>query len=338
MKWLHVVTIIIGLLFGALSDGGAVSADPPTDQMSASGKQAEASGLFTMNGSEAVDTVSDAQNSLVQITQFVRVKGILISIFLVFISALLLKAVNKTIEKLGDQFTQRRLLLQKMETFFQFFVYLIVGTSTFFLCFQVDGRLLAIIGGTGAVALGFALKDLLSSIIAGLTIMMDRPFQVGDRVEFDGSYGDIISIGLRSVRMRTLNDSVVNIPNNNFLSGVSASGNYGNMYMMVKVNFYLALDSDLARAREIVYEAAASSRYIYLSRPINVYVRQMALENLLVVRIRLRAYIMDPKVEEDFETDVNVRVMQAFRQAGIQTPILMVASTGKPGNEAAVEA
>ena len=66
--------------------------------------------------------------------------------------------------------------------------------------------------GTLAVSIGFALKDLAASFIAGLTVMIDSPFQVGDRVTFEGNYGDIITIGLRSVRMRTLTDDIITIP------------------------------------------------------------------------------------------------------------------------------
>ena len=83
------------------------------------------------------------------------------------------------------------------------------------------------IGGTAAVSLGFALKDLLSSIVAGLIILVDRPFQVGDRVTFDGWYGEITHIGLRSVRLLTLDDTQVTIPNNKFLTDLVASGNAG---------------------------------------------------------------------------------------------------------------
>ena len=46
---------------------------------------------------------------------------------------------------------------------------------------------------------GFATKDLVASLVAGLLVMFDRPFQVGDRVWFGGEYGDVLAIGLRSV-------------------------------------------------------------------------------------------------------------------------------------------
>lgn len=132
------------------------------------------------------------------------------------------------------------------------------------LSFRVDDRVLALIGGTIAVSVGFALKDLTASFIAGLTVMIDRPFQVGDRVTFEGHYGDIIAIGLRSVRMQTLNDDIITIPNNKFLNEVTVSGNYGGLDMQVVIPFYIGMDQDINKARDIIQEAASSSRYIHL--------------------------------------------------------------------------
>ena len=72
-------------------------------------------------------------------------------------------------------------------------------------------------------------------------IMADRPFQVGDRVSFGGQYGDVTAIGLRSVRVRTLDDSVVTIPNNLFLTDVTTCGNYGVLHMQLHVDLYIGI-------------------------------------------------------------------------------------------------
>ena len=55
---------------------------------------------------------------------------------------------------------------------------------------DLSWEVLIAVGGTVAVAIGFALKDFVASIVAGLVILVDRPFQVGDRVSFDGYYGE----------------------------------------------------------------------------------------------------------------------------------------------------
>jgi len=46
-------------------------------------------------------------------------------------------------------------------------------------------------------------------LVAGLLLLFDRPFRVGDRVSFNDVYGEIVSIGLRTVRLQTLDDNLV---------------------------------------------------------------------------------------------------------------------------------
>lgn len=261
--------------------------------------------------------------AITEFAKLIRWSGVVTSIFVIAIAWFLLRFVHKVVEQISEQFVQRRLLLQKLETIFQFTVYILAAILVFNLSLRVDERVLALIGGTLAVSIGFAMKDLVASFIAGIMIMVDRPFQVGDRVSFDGQYGDIITIGLRSVRMRTLNDDVVAIPNNKFLSETTVSGNFGELDMHVGMDFYIGLDQDVELARNIISEAAASSRYIHLPKPITVLVNQTVKENYLAIKLRLKAYVLDTRYEKLFETDVNLRVIKEFNQANIAPPAVI---------------
>ncbi|MCZ8486960.1 mechanosensitive ion channel [Vibrio lentus] len=72
--------------------------------------------------------------------------------------------------------------------------------------FRINDQILALIGGTLAVSVGFALKDLAASFIAGITVMIDRPFQVGEPRHVSKVTTETLYYWfLRSVRMRTLN-------------------------------------------------------------------------------------------------------------------------------------
>ena len=192
------------------------------------------------------------------------------------------------------------------------------------------------LGGTAAVAVGFAMKDLLASLVSGVMIMFDRPFQLGDRVTFAGQYGDVISIGLRSVKLRTLDDSMVTIPNNMFLNDITSSGNYGVLNMQVVVDFLIGIDQDVARAREIVREATVTSNYVYLANPIEVLVSQIVTDGHVALRLRLKVYVLDTNFEKALETDITLRVMETFRVEGIQPPAILhrQISTGSDSDEA----
>ncbi len=192
----------------------------------------------------AVEEVASVDN-IQQFASLIRWSGVFFSLLIVTATWLLLKFINSMVESVGSQFVQYRMLLQKLQSFLQFFIYMTAGLMVFMLSFRINDHILALIGGTLAVSVGFALKDLAASFIAGMTVMIDRPFQVGDRVTFEGNYGDIIAIGLRSVRMRTLNDDIITIPNNKFLNEVTVSGNYGALDMQVVIPFYVGMNEDI---------------------------------------------------------------------------------------------
>ncbi|MUK91585.1 mechanosensitive ion channel [Aliivibrio fischeri] len=265
-------------------------------------------------------------DNLQQFASLIRWSGVAASFFIILGAWLFLRFIQSIVDGVSSQFAQRRMLMQKLQSFFQFFIYMSTAVAVFMLSFRVDDRVLALIGGTIAVSVGFALKDLTASFIAGLTVMIDRPFQVGDRVTFEGHYGDIIAIGLRSVRMQTLNDDIITIPNNKFLNEVTVSGNYGGLDMQVVIPFYIGMDQDINKARDIIQEAASSSRYIHLPKPVVVLVKQTITDNYLAIQLTCKAYVVDIKFEKLFETDITLRVMQEFRKANIIPPTIAIQS------------
>ncbi len=270
-----------------------------------------------------------------QFARVVRWGGVATSVVVVIGAWLALKLLRDFVERLSEQFTAQRLTFQKVGTILQFTVYVGTGAVVLVLSLRLDDKVLALIGGTTAVSVGFAVKDLVASFIAGIMIMIDRPFQVGDRVSFGGEYGDIVAIGLRSVRMRTLGDNVVTIPNNKFLSDMTSCGNWGALDMQVTMEFYAGLDQDVASARDVVHEAALTSRYVHLPKPVVVLVHQVLRENLVAVRLTLKAYVLDTQYEKEFENDVNMRVLRAFRERGIQPPAVLHRTAPAPAAEAA---
>lgn len=77
------------------------------------------------------------------------------------------------------------------------------------------GALLAGLG-IGGIALAMAAKDTVSNMFGGLTIFVDKPFTINDRIKIDGYDGVVEEIGIRSSRIRTLEGRLVTIPNHKF--------------------------------------------------------------------------------------------------------------------------
>jgi small-conductance mechanosensitive channel len=272
---------------------------------------------------QTIDDAAPPPDSVTIIAQTIRWTGLAASLFVIASAALLLRFTSRLVDQLGEAFVDSRLTLQKFSAFFRFGVFFATITAVILLSFDISREVLAILGGTAAVAVGFAMKDLVASLVAGVMIMFDRPFQVGDRVTFAGQYGDILSVGLRSVKLRTLDDSMVTIPNNLFLSEVTSCGNYGVLNMQVMIDYFIGIDQDVARAREVVRQAAITSNFVYLANPVEVLVSQVNTNGNVALRLRLKVYVIDTIFEKALETDITLRVMQAFRDEQIQPPAIL---------------
>ena len=155
-------------------------------------------GLMLFWGSTPVlaqdEGTTPGEDPIVQLLTLVRWGGVATSVVVIFVAYWVLRITDRIVTGLGETFTDRRLFLQKVATFFRFGVYIGSFLLVFFLSFEVDDRLLTVLGGTAAVALGFALKDLVASVVAGVMIMFERPFQVeraaGRKADHEEGNGD----------------------------------------------------------------------------------------------------------------------------------------------------
>lgn len=255
--------------------------------------------------------------SFLDVLSFTKV-GLLI--FGMVILILVVKFLATLGTNLHRRLPSRRLLIAQIITIISFAIYILGGGYLFYGIVQPPKALLLAVSGTLAVALGLSLKDLVASVVAGVILLFDRPFQVGDRISFNGSYGEISTIGLRAVKLVTLDDSVVTIPNNRFLTDVVASGNFGALDMMIEINFHLALDSDLEKARELLYETAVTSKYVFLKKPVLIAFTEIDFANRPSMQLRVKCYVIDVRFETELKTDILLRGNKALLASEISRP------------------
>jgi len=234
-----------------------------------------------------------------------------------------LRVIGDVSARLSGRFANRRPTFQKIESVARFVLYIASAMVVIGLSVRLDSTALTVIGGALAFAVGFAMRDLVAAFIAGITIMFDRPFQVGDRVNYAGEYGDIVKIGLRSVRMNTLDHNLVTIPNNKILTDVTASGNYGALEMQVPLDFYVGIDQDVRLAMDLIHEACLTSPYIFFEQPVPILAKQIILQDYVALHIKARPYVFDCRYEKPFETDVHLRVLSAFREHDVLPPAIL---------------
>lgn len=166
------------------------------------------------------------------------------------------------------------------------------------------------------IAIGFAAQDVLKNVFGGILILMDRPFQVGDLVDIGRYRGEVVGIGLRATRVRTSDDSIVTVPNAEVVSQAVLNANGGALDCPVTIELFLPGHIDTTRVREICYEAAAASPYLFIRKPIAVYF-QDEFREMFLTRVRILAHVHDHRCEKAFESDVVERARRALLEAGL---------------------
>jgi small conductance mechanosensitive channel len=181
--------------------------------------------------------------------------------------------------------------------------------------------LVAILGAAG-LAMGFAFKDYVSSLVAGIVAIYERPYRPGDWVGIDGVYGEVKSIGLRALRLVTPDDTVVTIPHLTIWNTSIHNANDGNRELMCVADFYLHPDHDAALVSQKLREVALTSPFTQLERPIMVVVT----ERPWGTHYRLKAYPIDSRDQFQFISDLTVRGKQALALLGVKAAVALLAS------------
>ena len=256
------------------------------------------------------------------LVRFIHLDRLPYALLMMVLAVVLVRFSTRFLDQIGERFAERRLLLKKAAALSRFFIYLVLVVIIATSVLALESEALLAVAGSIGVAVGFAFKDLLASVIAGVILLMDQPFQVGDRVSFGSYYGEVKEIGLRSVRLVTLDDNLVTIPNALFLSEAVASANAGELDAMVVVPIYIAAAEDYEAAQEIVREAALTSAYVYIEKPVVTLVSDEFLGERFVTVIRLKAYVFDARYEKAFASDITRRVKAALRESKIRGPDL----------------
>jgi len=110
---------------------------------------------------------------------------------------------------------------------------------------------------TGALALGvaFAAGDIIENFVAGIFILKDKPFEVGDHIEWNGNDGIVRKIDLRVTKLDTFNNEQVTVPNGDLANSVVMNP-VANETRRVPFDFGIEYDADIELAREIIIEEA----------------------------------------------------------------------------------
>ncbi|MFB6092778.1 MAG: mechanosensitive ion channel family protein [Haloquadratum sp.] len=177
---------------------------------------------------------------------------------------------------------------------------------------------LATIAAAATLAIGFAMQDVLKNFVAGVFIYTDKPFKIGDWIEWDGRSGVVEDISFRVTRVRTFDNELLTVPNSALTDGVIKNP-VAKDKLRLQVGFGIGYDDDVDRATEIIVEEAEARDDILDDPAPTVRLTELGDSS---VTLTSRIWIANPSRADFVKTRAEYvqTVKERFDEEGIDIP------------------
>ncbi len=195
----------------------------------------------------------------------------------------------------------------------------LAGTYAILIAWDIDVTGLVASAGIVGLALSFAAQDTLSHLFAGVAILADRPYRIGDMIVLDsGERGQVTFIGLRSTRLLTRDDVEVSIPNGIMGSAkiVNESGTEDRPYR-IRAAVGAAYGSDVEQVLRVLEDVAKANDNLLKEPAPRARFRAFGASSL---DFELLAWIRDPALRGLYVHELNIAIYRSFAAEGIAIP------------------
>jgi small-conductance mechanosensitive channel len=249
------------------------------------------------------------------VLKLISLRRVFFAVIVLAVVFLLVRLSSHLLEALSRKVPRARFFFKLLIPLSGFALWLLGGWIVLSIFAPSENTMFAVIASVG-LALGLGAQDLIRNFIGGLVILADRPYQLGDLVQVGDALGEVDHIGLRSTKLTTFGDTRVTIPNSDVLNGKAWCSNSGVPDCQVETFLYLPCDTNPNQAQEIALEAAYSSPYVLLAKPVVVLLED-GFQRAPYLRVHVKAYVYDHRYQPRFQSDITVRAKTEFLRRGM---------------------
>ncbi len=166
----------------------------------------------------------------------------------------------------------------------------------------------------GGLAFAMAAKDTVSNFFGGVTVFVDKPFRIGDRIKISDIDGTVVEIGLRSTRIKTLEGRIVTIPNAQFAGGIVENVSWEPSRKVI-INLGLTYDTNsnsMKEAMDILKDIISKNKDT--EEDIKISFNSWGDFSLGILLIY---YIKKGEDIFQIQTDINLEILARFNDRGL---------------------
>lgn len=176
---------------------------------------------------------------------------------------------------------------------------------------------IAIIAGALSFGAGMGLQNMVSNLVAGMTILFERPIKVGDWVIINGEEGIVKQINMRSTELETWSKANVIIPNSDILSKSLTNLTYSNRMGRAEIVVGVGYDSDIELVKKTLLEIAADTPDVMKNPAPNVAFTALADSSL---NFQLNAYTANVSNKAGISNFIREEIIKRFKKLNIEIP------------------
>jgi MscS family membrane protein len=172
--------------------------------------------------------------------------------------------------------------------------------------------------GVGGIAVALAAQELLSNVFGAFAILSDRPYKIGDRIQIaTGMVGDVVEIGLRSTRIKTLDSRLIVIPNSDISKSDIINYSLPDSRVRFDIKVGIAYGSDVEKASKLLIEAAQNTPGVLADPSPKVYVNDLG---NFSINLLMHVWVNDYKLVWDVPDQIYRATLKSFAAQHIEIP------------------
>ncbi len=250
----------------------------------------------------------------VRISMLIVLKGMISLGVLLWAAVLISGILEKRIQRLPNLTPSVQVLIGKLFKVTIMTTAVIVALTSI----GIDLTGLAVFGGALGVGLGFGLQKIVSNLISGIILLVDKSIKPGDVIQIGENYGWVSSLGARYVSVETRNGTEYLIPNEDIITGQVVNWTHQNDLARLKVQVRVAYYTGVDRALALMAEAALKSARVLKTPKPNPLLIGFADNGL---DLELRFWVSDVQNGiKNVSSEVMLEIWRLFKENGIRVP------------------
>ena len=195
---------------------------------------------------------------------------------------------------------------------------MLIGTIIIIQAVGIDLSALSLLAGALGVGIGFGFQKVTDNLISGLTILVEEPIKVGDRVEVGEVSGDIVNISLRATTIVTNDNISIIVPNSEFISSQVINWSHNNRIIRFRLPVGVSYEEDPEIIKKLLLEVADENPNVQKEPKPKVFFEKFGDSSL---DFKLGIWTSSHTDKQEFiRSEINYAIFKKFKENNIKIP------------------